>query len=128
MISWFCHIALMNISHFLLDVLDVIRFDVLNRPLPVAKGFSIDKLNTKFKLHKDKGGFWLESTEYPGLIASGDTLEELREAVFDSILTYFDVPRARAKRMKDTLVLNLPGGKVISPPEFPFFQIQVVRA
>lgn len=88
----------------------------------------MDKLNTKFKLHKDNGGLWLESTEYPGLIASGETLEELREAVFDSILTYFDVPRARAKRMKDTLVLNLPDGKVVSPPESPFFQIQVVRA
>lgn len=128
MVYRLCHIVLMNISHLLLDLFDVVRFDLLNQPLPEAKGFSIDKFNTKFKLHKDGGGLWLESIEYPGLIASGETLEELREAVLDSILTYFDVPRARAKRMKDTLVLNLPDGKVISPSESPFFQIQVVRA
>lgn len=118
----------MNISNFLLDLVDVIRFDLLNQPLPDAKGFSIDKLNTKFKLHQDNEELWLEPMEYPGLIASGSTPEELREAVFDSILTYFDVPRARAKRMKDILILNLPNGKVISPPESPFFQIQVVKA
>lgn len=115
-------------SRVLYDLFDTIRFDVLNMPLPESQDFSIDKLSMKFKLHKDDGGFWLESAEYPGLIASGETPEELREAVFDSILTYFDVPRARAKRMKDILVLNLPGGKVINPPESPFFQIHVVRA
>ena len=117
-----------QLSDFFYDFLDIIRYDLLRQPLPKPKDFSDDKLHLKFHLNKEKkGGMWLEADDYPGLIASGDTYEELREAVLDSILTYFDVPRAYAKRYKDTLRLNLPNGKVVKPKKsfWPEITIQV---
>ncbi|OIP04332.1 hypothetical protein AUK18_00295 [Candidatus Beckwithbacteria bacterium CG2_30_44_31] len=110
--------------NLLLDVRDFIYYDLLNKPLPEAP-----KLDFKqdFVLHKERGGMWIESKQYPGLIASGDTPEELREAAFDAILTYFDVPRSTAKRIPDQLVLNLPNGKQIKPklPTFTYLTIQL---
>ena len=113
-----------------LDLLDVFKYDVLRLPLPEASGFSWDKLHLTLVPHHKKGeGYWVKAKEYPGLVASGDTLEELREAVFDSILTYFDVPRATAKRMRDLLVLNLPNGtKFVPPDKIKFFEVKLARA
>ena len=75
-----------------LDVVDFIKHDVLGFPLPKADKFSLDKLNLEFETHHNPGeGYWVEAKNYPGLVASGDTPEELREAILDSILTYFDV-------------------------------------
>ncbi|MBU0619368.1 hypothetical protein KKD62_03985 [Patescibacteria group bacterium] len=100
--------------NILLDLKDFIVYDVFKKPLPEPPDFT---LKHNFVLHKEKnGGSWMESKKYPGLIASGDSPEELREALLDSILTYFDVPRAYAKRLPDTLTLNLPNGKTILPP------------
>lgn len=80
----------------LLDLKDTVIYDLLKRPLPESPAFALEH---NFILHKEDGGFWAESEKYPGLFASGETLEELREALMDSILTYFDVPRAVAKRL-----------------------------
>jgi len=112
------------------DIFDFFKYDVLKEELPSPEGFSLDKLNLNFTLHRKKGeGLWIEAKDYPGLVASGDTPEELREAVLDSILTYFDVPRATAKRMEDILVLNLPGGVTVSPPLRPkFLEVKVATA
>lgn len=101
----------------LLDTIDFLQYDLLRRPLPKPADFSDDKLKMTFELHKEKKGLWVEAKEYPGLIASGDNPDELREALFDSILTYFDVPRAYAKRINDNLVLNLPNGKSVVPKD-----------
>mgnify|MGYP000002164980 CR=1 FL=1 len=106
-----CMLSFLN--SFLFDIRDVIAHDLLNRPLPEAPCIDFEQ---EFVFHKEKGGgMWIESKKYPGLIASGETYKELREAIFDSILTYFDVPRATAKRMLDSLRLNLPNGKTIKP-------------
>lgn len=98
------------------DFIDFILYDILKKELPIPKNFSLDKLRLNFELHKEKGGLWVEARSYPGLVASGENLQELREAIFDSILTYFDVPRSTAKRLEDTLVLNLPDGSHVEPP------------
>jgi len=91
-------------------------YDLLRIPLPIPSNFSPDKLKLKFKIHKENRGYWLEATKYPGLIASGDNLAELRTATFDAVLTYFDVPRAYALRMPDIFILNMENGKQLLPP------------
>lgn len=109
----------------ILDLIDYILYDLLKRPLPETLPFTLEH---QFLLVKEKGGFWVKSKEYPGLVASGDTLEELREALFDSILTYFDVPRAVAKRSVDTLILRLSDGRVIKPKAIPIITANLATA
>ena len=109
------------------DVLDFFKYDVLGYSLPEPGNFSVDKFKTKFRFYKEKNGMWLESTEYPGLIASGDTYDELREATFDSILTYFDVPRIYARKLRDNLVLNFPKGKLVKPKS-PSLNLEIAVA
>ena len=109
---------------FILDILDFIKFDLLGRSKPPLPAFDF---NMRFKIRKNDKGFWLTSEEHPGFIASGKTLEELREAAFETILVYYDVPRYHSKRIKDLLSLNFPDGTVINPPE-PIFAIKVRMA
>lgn len=112
----------MNKKELVFGLVDFLRFDVFRQPLPRADRFSLDKLHLEFETHHNPGeGYWIEAKNYPGLIASGDTPQELREAVLDSILTYFDVPRATARRFKDDLILKLPDGTHVYPkPESRF--------
>jgi predicted RNase H-like HicB family nuclease len=105
----------------LMDMLDTIKFDVLGMKKPKLPLFDP---NMRLELHGEKGGYWVSSKEHPGLVASGDTLEELREATFESILVYYSVPRYHAKRINDLLSLHLSDGTVINPPE-PIFSIKV---
>ena len=94
-IASLCHSK--NMKDFLLDIRDIILYDLLKKTPPKPKKL---ELELDFIAHKEKGGgVWLEAKNYPGLIASGDTPEELRKALWDSILTYFDVPRPYAKRL-----------------------------
>lgn len=105
-----------KVKESVLALVDFFKFDVFKQPLPKADKFSLDKLNLDFETHHNRGeGYWVEAKNYPGLVASGDTPEELRGAVLDSILTYFDVPRATARRFNDDLVLKLPDGTNIYP-------------
>lgn len=100
----------------LLDLLDVLKYDYLHFPLPSVPEEFQKNLNLKLKLYKEGNrGYWLEAVDYPGLIASGSNLEELRSATFDAILTYFDVPRATAMRISDTVVLNFDDGRQVLP-------------
>lgn len=101
----------------LLDLYDVFRYDLLHREIPVLPKFDF---RVAFKLKKFKKGFWVESDQLPGFIASGKTLEELREAMWDTLLMYYDVPRYRANRLEDRFELHLSDGKVIKPPEKNF--------
>lgn len=120
MISSPCHSK--NMKDFLLDLRDIILYDLLKKTPPKLKKL---ELELDFIAHKEKGGgIWLEAKNYPGLIASGDTPEELRKALWDSILTYFDVPRSYAKRLKDKLILRLPNGKVVEP-KIPFWEREI---
>ena len=107
---------------FILDIKDFIIYDLFKTIPPEPKKL---ELELNFIAHKEKGGgLWIEARNYPGLIASGDTPEELRKALWDSILTYFDVPRAYAKRLKDKLRLHLPNGTFIEP-DIPFWEREI---
>ena len=98
--------------NFFLDILDFINYDVLQKPLPETPQVSYKQ---NFIFHKEKNGYWVESRDFPGLIASGSNLKELRTALFDAMLTYFDVPRATGKRMQDPLILYPPDGRSVRP-------------
>lgn len=51
-------------------------------------------------LHKSKeGGFVVEFNDLPGCFTQVKDLSGLREGVTDAILTYFDVPRAKANKL-----------------------------
>lgn len=111
----------------ILDFLNTIKYDYLHMALPpLPRGFA-DRLNLKLKLYKEGSrGYWLESIDYPGLIASGSSLEELRAATFDAMLAYFDVPRATALRMSDRVVLNFDDGRQVLPTDT--LEAQIVTA
>jgi len=114
-------------KNLILDFLDFVNYDVLQKQLPEAPQFSYKQ---NFIFHKEKKGYWLESKDFPGLIASGANLKELRSALFDAMLTYFDVPRATAKRIQDPLVLHLPSGKTVKPetPTIHYLAIKTAAA
>lgn len=104
-----------------LDLVDTLRYDVLGQEPPALPKFDP---NLSFEVHKERKGYWVTSKTHPGLIASGDTLEELRSAIFDTILTYYNVPRYHAKRFNDNLTLHLSDGTSVLPPE-PVFQAKL---
>ncbi|MBU1323499.1 hypothetical protein KKE48_02255 [Patescibacteria group bacterium] len=93
-----------------LDLVDIVRFNLFETPkapnLP-------PKIEIKVVNNKRYGYYWLTSSEYPGLYASGESFHELWENMNDAILTYFDVPRYIAKRRGNTYDLPLPDGRVI---------------
>ena len=101
----------------LFDLYDTFRYDFLGQESPVMPKFDS---KIKFKLSKTKEGFWVQSDQLPGFIASAKTLEELREAMWDTLLTYYDVPRYRANRLQDKFELHLSDGMVVKPPENNF--------
>ena len=40
--------------------------------------------------HEDDGSYWAEAPEYPGLFASGDSLDELAEALAEAWAMWHD--------------------------------------
>ena len=91
-----------------------VKFDILRFPLEIPENFSADILSQKIKIIKLKdGGLIAESVNYPNLYASADNLEQLREAFYDTTLTYFDIPRYYAKRRMDDFRIMLDDGTVI---------------
>jgi predicted RNase H-like HicB family nuclease len=114
-------------KNLFLDIVDFVNYDVLQKPLPEAPQVAYKQ---NFIFHKEKNGYWLESRDFPGLIASGRSLKGLRTALFDAMLTYFDVPRPTAKRMQDPLILYLPNGRVVRPatPTIHYLAIKTAAA
>ncbi|KKS52544.1 MAG: hypothetical protein UV19_C0018G0005 [Parcubacteria group bacterium GW2011_GWA2_42_28] len=118
-----------KIKELALELADFLKFDVLRQSLPKTDRFSLDKLNLDFEIYHNPGeGYWVEAKNYPGLIASGDSTHELRKAILDSILTYFDVPRAAARRFKDSLTLKLPDGTHVYPDPDPGIIVKLAWA
>jgi predicted RNase H-like HicB family nuclease len=110
---------------FFLDIIDFVRYEVLKQKAPIWPSMELD---LTFDLHQEpSGGYWVSSKELPGLHASGDTLAELRTALFDTLLVYYDVPRYYAKKIRDTLTMQLSDGRTIAPPE-PIFQVKLKLA
>jgi len=102
----------------MLDILQdfpsFIKYDVLGFPLDIPSNLSPDIFHQEIKIVKlSDGGYIAESKKYPNLYASGDDFEELREAFYDTLLTYFDVPRYFAKRRLDDFKITLDDGKVL---------------
>lgn len=94
------------------DMADWVKYNIFRSQLP---SMPIIDQNLSLKIIKEKNGYWVTCPDYPGFIASGDTLEELRENLFDAILVYFNVSRYLSKRVPDHLKLNLPDGTEILP-------------
>lgn len=44
-----------------------------------------DQMKFHVMVHEEDGSYWAEVTELPGCFASGDDLEELKEAVVEAI-------------------------------------------
>jgi len=89
-------------------------YDVLKMPISPPPGFTEDIFTQRIIIKKlEGGGFLAESENYPNLYATGGNLDELRDAFYDTVLTYFDVPRYYAKRRIDNFHLNLDDGTVI---------------
>ena len=66
--------------------------------------------NFGFRIHKaEEGGYWLDSKDLPGLYTQGDTLSELFENLEDAVLTYFDVPRSKAKKVYGFINIDVNG-------------------
>lgn len=104
----------MMLNDYLLDVKEYILHDFLRIPYPEPNTFPESRLNQDFEIfNTEDGGYIAISKDYQGLHATGRTLEELRTALFDTILVYFDVPRYYAKRMGDSLSLKMPDGTIV---------------
>lgn len=65
-------------------------------------------MDLKVQVRKEGPGYWADVVELPGCFASGDTLEELHEALGEAIGLYlFDVPTDlgdQALRVGETVV------------------------
>jgi hypothetical protein len=44
------------------------------------------------RVHREEGSFWAEVTDLPGCFASGDSMEELWEALTEAIGIYLSKP------------------------------------
>ncbi len=49
-----------------------------------------DQIEIQALVHKEEGSFWAEVPSCPGLFASGDTLDELVEALSEAWALYHD--------------------------------------
>lgn len=44
------------------------------------------------RIHSEDGSYWAEIEELPGCFASGETLEELQEALEEAVSLYLSTP------------------------------------
>jgi len=68
------------------------------------------------KIDMDSKGVYAIAEDLPGFIASSDTLETLPEAVFDTFLVYYDVPRYQAKQLIPNVSIQMDNGIVVTTP------------
>jgi predicted RNase H-like HicB family nuclease len=71
-------------------------------------------------VHRERKGFWSEVPELPGCFASGRTLDELREALGESIGLYlYDAPADVVGELPDVGTIRVhvraPAGRASSP-------------
>jgi predicted RNase H-like HicB family nuclease len=52
------------------------------------------------RVHEEEGSYWAEVVELPGCFASGDTLDELRAALDESVRLHRDQPASGASRLR----------------------------
>lgn len=69
-------------------------------------------------VHEENGKFWAEVVELPGCLATGDTLDELREALEESVSLYLhDSPAAGTLTDK---------GEIETPPHMQVNEIKLL--
>lgn len=51
-----------------------------------------DATTYTLQIHAEQGGYWAEVQELPGCFASGETIEELREALAEAMSLYLSQP------------------------------------
>jgi predicted RNase H-like HicB family nuclease len=69
-------------------------------------------------VHEENGRFWAEVVELPGCLATGDTLDELREALEESVSLYLhDNPHAGSLTDK---------GEIETPPHMQVNEIKLL--
>jgi predicted RNase H-like HicB family nuclease len=44
------------------------------------------------RVHSEEGSLWATVDEFPGVFATGDTEDELREALVEAVSLYLDTP------------------------------------
>jgi predicted RNase H-like HicB family nuclease len=71
-------------------------------------------------VHRERKGFWSEVPELPGCFASGRTLDELREALGESIGLYlYDAPAEVVGELPELGTIRVdveaPAGRASSP-------------
>lgn len=57
----------------------------------------VEGLEYRVIVHQEEGSFWAEVAELEGCFATGDSLDELREALCDAIGLYLSTPRSQVK-------------------------------
>ncbi len=53
---------------------------------------SEDATTYTVQIHTEQGGYWAEVQELPGCFASGETIEELQEALAEAMSLYLSEP------------------------------------
>ncbi len=108
----------MNFQNIIQEIYCVFKYDIFKASIEVPENMDEKILNQRVRIQKSEEGYFIESLDYPNLYASGDDLDELREAYYDTILTYFDIPRYFAKRRIDNLKLDLADGTEIKAKSY----------
>lgn len=60
----------------------------LSRRLSMSAMTTATRRNYTVKVHDEDGGYWAEVEELPGCFASGDTFDELLEALSEAVGLY----------------------------------------
>lgn len=59
-----------------------------------------ERVHLTARIHQEDGSYWAEIAELPGCFASGETLDELREAIEESVSLYL-TDRTDASELRD---------------------------
>lgn len=59
------------------------------------------------RVNEEAGSYWAEVVELPGCFASGETLDELHEALSEAVRLHSDQPAAAAPLRVDELRVSL---------------------
>lgn len=92
------------------DVVDFLKYEVVNQKPELPEVPNKISIN----IHSSPSILWIDSSEYPGLFASGSNPIELWKSLNDAIYSYFGVPRYFAKKLGHKFSLPLPDGRAIT--------------
>lgn len=93
----------------LLDLIDVVKYDLLKMPFEFV---DYPELKSQFKFYVEKDGVYAIS-EKKGLIFSASTIEGLPDAFIDAWMTYYDIPRYQAKKINENVAIRFDSGEMI---------------